>query len=157
MNLNWKKKVFPPVGIKAFEHVFHILNYNLRDSLKFSGDFSVWLFENEKYVPNDDELYSLFEVWLAEQSDKYSLNISVPQRALKLFDAICRRGGAISPSDYEELDFKSSQHMRGQMAKLESANLVNSEVDETDHRRKTITVMAKGWLLRHHRDEYGGL
>lgn len=91
----------PPVGIRSFEHIFHILNYNLRDSLKFSGDFSAWLFENDKYVPDADELHELFEVWLAEQSDKYSANLSVPPRALRLFDEICQRGGAISPSDYE--------------------------------------------------------
>lgn len=145
----------PPVGAKSFTHLFEILNENLRDALKFSGDFSLWLFENKNYRADSDELHQLFEIWLAEQSDKYMETISVPPRAWRLFDAICEQGGAISPSDYEAFDFNSPQNMRGQVAKLETADLVTSELDETDHRRKTINVMAKGWLLRHHRTNYG--
>jgi len=144
----------PPVGARSFSHIFEILNDNLRDALKFSGDFSLWLYDNEKYVPDPDELHELFEVWLADQSDKYAASIIVPPRAWRLFDEICDRGGAISPSDYEEFGFNSSQNMRGQVARLESADLVTSELDETDHRRKTINVMAKGWLLRHQRSGY---
>jgi hypothetical protein len=144
----------PPVGQRSFTHIFEILNDNLRDALKFSGDFSLWLFDNERYEPDPDELHAFFEIWLAEQSDRYAENINVPPRAWRLFDEICARGGSISPSDYEEFDFNSAQNMRGQVSKLEGADLVTSELDETDHRRKTISVMAKGWLLQHHRAGY---
>jgi hypothetical protein len=144
----------PPVGQRSFTDIFEILNDNLRDALKFSGDFSLWLFDKGNYQPDNDELHALFEIWLAEQSDKYAENLNVPPRAWKLFDKICEQGGSVSPSDYQEFDFNSSQNMRGQVAKLEAADLVTSELDETDHRRKTITIMAKGWLLRHHRNGY---
>lgn len=144
----------PPVGQRSFTHIFEILNENLRDALKFSGDYCLWLFEKGNYTPDPDELHALFEVWLAEQSDRYAENINVPPRAWQLFDDICAQGGSISPSDYEKFSFNSSQNMRGQVSKLESADLVTSELDETDHRRKTIAVMAKGWLLRHHRTGY---
>ncbi|NPD21128.1 MarR family transcriptional regulator [Alterinioella nitratireducens] len=144
----------PPVGVRSFTHIFRILNENLRDALKFSGDFSVWLYENDNYSSDSDRLHELFEIWLAEQSDQYAMSINVPPRAWKLFDEICERGGSISPSDFEEFGFNSSQNMRGQVARLENADMVTSELDETDHRRKTINVMAKGWLLRHHRTGY---
>jgi len=144
----------PPVGVKSFLHLFDILNANLRDALKFSGDFSLWLFEEESYISDAAELHSLFEVWLTAQSDNYFESIHVPPRAWKLLDEICDRGGSISPSDYEDLGFNSPQNMRGQVAKLEEAAIVTSELDDTDHRRKTINVMAKGWLLRYHRSDY---
>lgn len=146
----------PPVGTRSFTHIFDILNENLRDAFKFSGDFSLWLYESKNYSSDPDALHELFEIWLAEQSETYSKSITVPPRAWKLLDDFCSRGGAISPSDYEEFGFNSPQNMRGQVAKLETAALVTSELDETDHRRKTINVMAKGWLLRHHRTGYVG-
>ena len=130
------------------------MNENLRDSLKFSGDFALWLDENGHHNLSEEQLDELFEVWLADQSEKYANAINVPPRAWKLFDNICERGGSISPSDYEDFGFNSPQNMRGQVAKLEQADLVISELDETDHRRKTISVMAKGWLLKHHRTGY---
>ena len=148
------KSSVPPVGVRSFEHLFRILNDNLRDALKFSGDFSLWLDDTDGYKADPEHLHALFEVWLAEQSERYAVAMNVPPRAWKLFDAICDEGGSISPSDFQAFGFSSSQNMRGQVAKLEQAELVTSEQDETDHRRKTITVMAKGWLLRHHRTGY---
>jgi DNA-binding MarR family transcriptional regulator len=144
----------PPVGAASLTYVFEILNKNLRDALKFAGDFSLWTVDNGSYTPNEAELDRLFEIWLAEQSDRYSSAINVPQRAWQLLDEFCKRGGAVSPSDYEEFGFNSPQNMRGHVAKLENAELVTSELDETDHRRKTINVMAKGWLLQHQRSGY---
>ncbi|HRP78203.1 MAG TPA: MarR family winged helix-turn-helix transcriptional regulator [Aquamicrobium sp.] len=149
-----KDTAIPPVGSNSFKHIFSVLNENLRDSLKFSGDFSLWIYENAQGSRDEQHLDQLFEIWLADQSEQYSTAISVPPRAWKLFDDICERGGSIRPSDYEDFGFNSSQNMRGQVAKLEQADLVISEIDETDHRRKTISVMAKGWLLRHHRTGY---
>ncbi|WP_156816296.1 hypothetical protein [Oceanibaculum indicum] len=144
----------PPVGADSFKYVFKILNNNLRDSLKYSGDFAAWLDENQRYNETASSLDDLFQVWLADQSERYFTTINVPPRAWQLFDDICEKGGSISPSDYEDFGFNSPQHMRGQVAKLEQADLVVSELDDTDHRRKTISVQAKGWLLRHHRTGY---
>jgi hypothetical protein len=144
----------PPVGAKSLLHIFKILNKNLRDALKFSGDFSLWVFEENNYKSDQDHMHDLFEIWLAEQSEKYFGAIKVPPRAWRLFDEICDLGGSVSPSAYEDFDFNSAQSMRGAVTRLESAELVTSELDETDHRRKTINVMAKGWLLRHYRSGY---
>lgn len=144
----------PPVDAKSFRHAFEILNQNLRDTLKFCGDFSLWLGDNPDMLEKPNELTSLFEAWMAEQSEKYSQTLNVPPRAWKLFDEICERGGSISPSDHEEFGFKTSQNMRGQVHKLEQAALVNSEIDDSDHRRKVISVVAKGWLVRYHRSDY---
>lgn len=144
----------PPVGSEAFKYVFSILNDNLRDALKYSGDFSAWLDGNGQHNKNQDELEQLFQVWLADQSERYFKAMNVPPRAWQLFDEICARGGSISPSDYEDFKFNSSQNMRGQVAKLEQADLVVSELEDSDQRRKTISVQAKGWLVRHYRSGF---
>jgi hypothetical protein len=144
----------PPVGFKSFMHIFEILNENLRDALKFSGDFSVWLYENEQFKPDPEHLHEMFEVWLAEVSDAYLKAIKIPPRAWQLFDDVCGQGGSFSPSDYASFGFNSQQHMRGEVTKLEKTRLVNSEIDESDNRRKILNVTAKGWLLRHQRSGY---
>lgn len=144
----------PPVGVRSFEHIYLILNSNLRDALKFSGDFALWLSDEGKYVPNSDELHDLFEIWISEICDEYENALNVPPRSWMLFDQFCEQGGAVSPSDYEEYGFNSPQSMRGAVAKLEDGELVMSEVDETDHRRKTIIVTAKGWLIHFKRSDY---
>jgi hypothetical protein len=145
----------PPVGARSFEHLFKILNQNLRDSFKFSADFAAWLYENEQtHFRSADDVHALFEVWLAEQSEGYHAAIQLPPRAWKLFDDICNLGGSISPSDNEAFGFNSPQAMRGQIAPLENNDLIVSEIDETDHRRKTISVTAKGWFVRYHRTGY---
>ncbi|WOI32859.1 hypothetical protein R1T40_18275 [Tritonibacter scottomollicae] len=144
----------PPVGPRSFNHAFHVLNENLRDTLKFCGDFSLWLSDSNQANHDEEILDELFEIWLADQSEAYMAAVNVPPRAWKLFDDICEQGGSISPSDHEEFGFNSSQNMRGQVQKLEQADLVVSELSDTDHRRKTVSVVAKGWLLRHHRSGY---
>lgn len=143
-----------PVGVKSFAHVFDVLNKNLRDSLKFSGDFCLWLADRNSFKKDEQHLHSLFETWLAEQSENYTTSLKIPPRSWTLFDEICEQGGSISPSDYEDFSFNSSQAMRGAISKLENADLIVSETDETDHRRKTIAITAKGWLIRYHRIGY---
>lgn len=144
----------PPVNATSFKYIFEILNSNLRDALKYSGDFSAWLYKNNYFDKPDLELMELFHIWLADQSEKYFSVLNVPPRAWRLFDDICNKGGSISPSDFEDFDFRSSQNMRGQVARLEQAGLVVSELAEKDQKRKTISVQAKGWLIRHHRSGY---
>ncbi|PRY95684.1 hypothetical protein BCF33_1307 [Hasllibacter halocynthiae] len=144
----------PPVGVRSFEYIYSILNSNLRDALKYAGDFSLWLEDEGNYVPNGDELHGLFEAWVADLSDRYESALNVPPRAWQLFDDFCGRGGSISPSAFEEFGFNSSQSMRGAVSRLENGDLVVSEIDETDNRRKTINVTAKGWLIHHRRAGY---
>ncbi|MCI5038991.1 MAG: MarR family winged helix-turn-helix transcriptional regulator, partial [Donghicola eburneus] len=149
-----KNDAIPPVGPRSFTHVFSILNSNLRDSLKFSGDFSSWVYEEDKYLPDTNELHDFFEAWLSEKADEYESQIKLPPRAWRLFDEVTSLGGAVSPSSYEDFDFNSPQDMRGQVAKLEGAGLVNSEISEDDKRRKTIRVLPKGWIVNYKRSGF---
>ena len=142
-----------PVSIASFTRLYEVLNKNLRDALKFSADFALWLFE-EGHCESTDEFEQLFDIWLAEQSESYFSSAHVPPRAWRLFDDICTMGGVISPSDYQLFVFNSPQSMRGQITPLENHDLIYSEVDESDNRRRTISITAKGWMVTYHRQGY---
>lgn len=145
----------PPVGNDSFTYLFGILNENLRDSLKFSGDFSSWLYETDQSKSlTNDKAKELFEIWLDDQSEQFFKSMDIQPRAWQLFDEICNKGGIISPSDYESFGFNTSQAMRGQISPLENVELISSEIDETDQRRRNISVTAKGWLIQHHRAQH---
>ena len=44
--------------------------------------------------------------------------------------------------------------MRPQVKSLEDAQLVDSSVDETDQRRRTIEISARGWIVRYKRNDF---
>ena len=74
--------------------------------------------------------------------------------AWKVFDQIGDVGGSISPSDYESFTFNSNAAMRPHIKSLEDAQLVDSAIDETDNRRRTIGISARGWIVRYKRSGY---
>jgi DNA-binding MarR family transcriptional regulator len=75
-------------------------------------------------------------------------------RGWEVFDELVVRGGSCSPSDYEEFDFESPQAMQPHLRRLQAANLVVSNIDESDRRRKTIVITPKGWLVQYKRSGY---
>jgi hypothetical protein len=143
-----------PVGPDGFRHIYDILNRNLRNTLKFCEDFAFWLSENMPTPLTMDSAFSLMEVWLTEQADAYYSQTSLGARAWGVFDGIAGLGGSISPGDYGKFDFNSSFAMRPHIKSLEDANLVQSSVDDTDRRRKTIMMTPRGWLVRYAKSGY---
>jgi len=143
-----------PVGPLGFKHIYDILNRNLRNTLKFCEDFAIWLYNNQPDDRSDENYLNLLEVWLTEKADAYNEATRVGDRAWQLFDRIASVGGSVSPSDYREYDFNSLPAMRPHIKALEDANLLRSTVDDTDKRRKTITITPRGWLVRYARSGY---
>jgi len=143
-----------PVGPDGFRHVYDVLNRNLRNALKFCEDFAFWLNENPTTDKTTEGYLALFEVWLTEQADRYSAETRLGDRAWGLFEGIAALGGSLSPSDYEQFDFNSYNAMRPHVKALEDANLVQSSVDDTDRRRKTIVMTPRGWLVHYARTGY---
>jgi hypothetical protein len=94
-----------------------------------------------------DEKRDLLEAWMAVTAEKYlEATPGVGNRAWDVFEEVVERGGSISPSDFADFGFETSQAMRGQMRALEDATLVESSVDETDKRRRLFEVTARGWI-----------
>ncbi len=144
----------PPVNASSFRHLYEISAKNLRHALKYSQDFSIWL-EVEDEVDRPAEDYAqLLEVWLADEAERTSASIRLQPRQWQLFDDLAGAGGTCAPGDYESFGFQSMQRMRSNFAELERADLVEAEVDEDDHRRRTVSITSKGWIVHYARNGF---
>jgi hypothetical protein len=145
----------PPVEPDGFDHLYRVAHKNLRNTLKHAQDFSLWLATEDKLLASPSERFELLEVWLAEQADVYSADTrNVTPRGWKFLDDLIAEGGTCSPSDFERFGFNCSPAMRPSVKQLEDANLVDSTIDESDSRRRTIVVTSNGWLVNYKRTGY---
>jgi hypothetical protein len=143
-----------PVGRRAFRHLYDVLNSNLRNALKYAEDFSLWLAAESDPPWDSSENRRLLEVWLTETADSHYAQTRLGQAAWRVFDTLAESGGTCSPSDNEKFGYNTSMALRPQIKALEDANLVMSVIDESDKRRKTISISPRGWLVRYARSGY---
>jgi hypothetical protein len=144
-----------PVEADGFAHIYKIGNRNLRNALKYCEDFAMWAYLNHSLEEQSDDKLKLIEVWMAETADKYELDSgSVGIRAWKVFDDLVTHGGSASPSEYEQFGYETQQAMRPQLKILEDANLIESAIDETDKRRRTIVITSRGWIVNYKRSGF---
>lgn len=144
----------PPVDTVAFRHLYEISAKNLRHALKYSQDFSIWLEIEDEVGRPAAEFPGLLEVWLAEEAQKTNDAIRLQPRQWQLFDDLAKTGGTCAPGDFDAYGFKSMQRMRSNFAELERADLVEAEVDEDDHRRRTVSITSKGWVVHYARNGF---
>jgi hypothetical protein len=144
-----------PVEADGFTHIYKIGNRNLRNALKYCEDFALWAYLGNNIPAESKNKLALIEAWMAETADKYQLDTKgVGNRAWKVFDDLIAAGGNASPGDYEEFGYDSQQAMRPQLKLLEDANLIESTIDETDKRRRTILVSSRGWIVNYKRSGF---
>ena len=139
---------------RGFLHIFRICNNNLRTSLRFCTDFSEWLLEEGHADKDKDEKLDLLEIWLSEEADDFSASTALTPKPWEIFDKIIDAGGSIAPSDHLKFGYDTPMALRPQIKSLEDAGLVESTIDETDQRRRTISVTPKGWLVNYSRRGY---
>jgi hypothetical protein len=147
---------YAPVEPDGFLHLYEVGNRNLRNALKYCEDYAFWLsMEGDPWPESAKDKLELLETWMAVTAEKYLVSTGgVGERAWEVFDGIVAKGGSISPSDFEDFGFETSQAMRGQMRALEDSVLVESSVDETDKRRRLIEITARGWIVNYQRSGY---
>ena len=146
---------YVPVEERGFHYVYHILNRNLRDALRYCESFSFWMDEEKEFPDKSQERFDLFETWLALEAEKsLKATSNVKPRAWRVFDDLATAGGSCSPSDFADFGFNSPMAFRAPVKTLEDANLVQSSKADSDQRRKTISVTARGWLVNHQRTGY---
>jgi hypothetical protein len=143
-----------PVEPEGFLHLYRVLNSNLRIALKHAGEFTKWYDKNYRGSSSEDRLKFL-EVWLTDQADAYAADTgSLTKRTWSLFDDLIEYGGRCSPSEFEQFGFANREGMRAYVKNLEDANLVTSEIDKDDSRRRTIAITSNGWLVQYKRSGY---
>ncbi len=146
---------YVPVEPDNFEHLYKVGNKNLRNAFKYSEDFVMWTITQGVTRPSSSiDKKSLIESWFAVEADKIAVAKGVGDRAWQVFDGIADDGGNISPGDYADFGFESMQAMRPHLKALEESNLIDSAVDDTDRRRKTISMTSRGWIVRYKRLGY---
>lgn len=144
----------PPVGGEGFRFLYDVLNFNLRNSLKYCEDFSLWLYMNQPAIRTEEEFLRLLKEWLREEADRHKDETTLGNRAWEVFERLCQQGGSVSPSEHANFGFKSYQAMRPHLKSLEDNQLVQSSVDDTDQRRKTIVMTPRAWLVMYARNGY---
>lgn len=143
-----------PVDQQGFLHLFKVFKENLRTSLKFCADFAEWLSDTHNIHKSPIEKFELLQVWLAEEAADYKENINLTPKPWEIFDKIVDLGGAVAPSDHDKFGYETQMALRPQIKALEDVGLVDSTIDETDQRRRTISVTPKGWLVNYCRRGY---
>lgn len=144
-----------PVEAEGFKHIYQIGNRNLRNALKYCEDFAFWAYLDDTIPTSQKDKLELIEAWMSVMADKYEQDTKgVGNRAWKVFDDLIVLGGSASPSDYESFGYESQQAMRPQLKLLEDANLIESAIDETDKRRRTILVSSRGWIVNYKRSGF---
>lgn len=142
---------YAPVEPDAFDYLYTVMHYNLRNAMKVCQDFALWLADTGQRPQTSGDKRELLEIYLAVTSDRFFQDTHVPPGAWTVFDRLVELGGTCSPSDYAEFGFESSQALRPHVKNLEDANLVLSSIDESDRRRKTISISSRGWFVQYHR------
>ncbi|MDP8930982.1 MAG: hypothetical protein M3O70_21015 [Actinomycetota bacterium] len=146
---------YAPVDQAGFNHIYRVMNANLRNALNAAEQFAIWTVLEDSQPLQSGERLQLLEVWLADQAEQHAKATSgLGRRAWEVFDHLIELGGSCSPSDYGVFRFASQQAMRPHIKDLEDAELVDSFIDETDQRRRTIHVTSRGWLVNYHRSGY---
>lgn len=144
-----------PIEAIGFNYVYEIGNKNLRNAMKYSEDFSFWAVENGLEGISPNEKFPLLEAWMAEIADQHMRDSSgVRKRGWDVFDKLVEVGGSTSPSDFDIFGFESNQAMRPYLRSLEDSNLIESTIDESDNRRKTINISSRGWIVNYKRSGF---
>lgn len=140
-----------PLIAEDFVRLFDILGSNTRSTLRYADTYCLSVANADRMT--DEQKGAAFNQWLtAETRNAFEdCDAQVGGRAWQMFDHACQEMPDFGPGDYAAFGFQSSQAMVPHVASLEDNGLVVSAVDETDRRRRTISVTPKGWFVHMHR------
>ena len=144
-------KPYLPLAVKDFERLYLILNKNMRATLGRADEYCTWVYMNGRKPKGDEEKQCLFESWIVDESNSVYEAISqqMTPRLRDIFIKAINIGGSFSPGQYEQFDCNSIQALRPLVKSLEDLQLLVSQRDEDDQRRKTIHVTSKGYFVKY--------
>lgn len=145
-----KTSRYLPLIADDFHNLYMILGENLRQSLASANAYCTSVAEQGSPPQGDDAKKERFNTWLKSNARATNASIEnhVGNKALNLLREVAiKMKGEFTPSDFTSLGFNSLPALRPHVKSLEDAGLVEATRDETDQRRRTITVTGKGWLV----------
>lgn len=138
-----------PVEADSFLHLYHIGNKNLRNAMKYSQDFSIWAVKNKIDMKDSVAKRATLEDWMTEVARKTEADTIVGKRALRVFHDLADAGGIMKPNQFTDFGFQSYPAMHPHLKALAEANLIESEIDGKDNRKKTISIVSNGWIVNY--------
>lgn len=145
-----QSELYLPIVADDFHQLYMILGENLRQSLAMAHSYCLSVAMSGQAPTGDEAKKERFKIWLKSNAlaTKSSSESHIGQTAIDLLKrAINEFQGEFTPSDCKLLGFKSIQSLRPHVKSLEDCGLVEATRDESDQRRRTITVTGKGWLV----------
>lgn len=139
-----------PLTRDDFHNLYMIQGENLRQTLASANAYCLNVAEHGSLPKQDAEKVERFQSWLQSnaRATKASIENHVGPTALRLLDsAATLMEGEFNPSDYAKLGFNSIPAMRPHVKSLEDVGLLEATRDDSDQRRRTITLTGKGWLV----------
>ncbi|WP_437808112.1 hypothetical protein [Sorangium sp. So ce1078] len=145
-----------PILVDDFERLYNILRGNLRATLGYADRYCMAIAESSSPSTPEDKR-NRFSEWLSNETAlAYNAVVEeMPPRTRETFQTAINIGGEFSPGDYEHFGFTSSQALRPHVKTLEDLGLVVSQQDDVDKRRRTVSVLPKGWLVAYALEEQG--
>lgn len=84
-----------PVGPESFKLIYDVLNKNLRNALKYSEDFSLWLYDEDRFGEVESDFGVMFEEWIKWKADQgFEQTDLSGARAWEVFDTLVSKGEA---------------------------------------------------------------
>lgn len=149
------QEAIAPVGPDSFRFIYDVLNRNLRNALRYSESFAMWasdMHPSESLLDPRTEYIEIFELYIRSMAKKHLEETALGPRAWQVFDGMIENGGSISPGDHDLFHFNSVQAMAPHINKMEECHLVQRSIEDSDKRRKTISISPRGWLVNHARN-----
>ena len=140
-----------PLTSESFKELYDILHGNLRSSLSYADNYCMWASDLESLPDSGEDKDLLFQSWLKDTATEVydAVGAQLRPRAWQTFRRAIEIGGSFSPGQYKEFGLNSIPALRPSVRDLEGVGILQSTEDESDRRRRTISVLPKGWLLAH--------
>ena len=139
-----------PMEAGDFDRVYLIVHRNLRNALAYADEYCMHIAEGGVFPSSTEDKRARFDSWLKNRatSIRDAVKSQLAPTALGLFRTIAdKMDGELAPGDFKALGFQSVQAMRPHIRSLEEVGLLETQRDEIDQRRKSISVTGKGWLV----------
>jgi hypothetical protein len=143
-----------PLDGEDFAALYELVAQNIRSTLGKAEDFCSHVameMPPEEWPRDTASKRAIFESWLHNECEMILRSVErvLSPRGWKVFDRAVgpELDGLFSPSEYEKFGLNSIAALRPYVKEMESAGLVAATKDENDRRKKSIEVVAKGWLV----------
>lgn len=145
-----------PIEVSSFNNLYIINNENIRNTISATDEYCSWIVEKEYHPISEDEKTDRYTEWFSNEglSKLEAVEKSMNDRLWSILVKAKELGGEFSQSDYEIFGYKSAQAFRPSIKRLEEVNLFQSIKDDTDKRRKTISVTTSGFIVYYFKYEF---